>query len=172
MAQTIDKLLALAAVEHRQRIEDPVPVDLVTLVRDIAESAAPRLRTADVRLDVEADEGLPPLSGDAFLLRQMLGNLLDNAIDFSPRGGVVDIALSCGDSEVRIEVADRGPGVPDYALGRVFERFYSLPRPDGGGRSSGLGLPFVVEVAELHGGRVVLANRDGGGAVASVVLPL
>jgi two-component system sensor histidine kinase CreC len=172
MAQTIDKLLALAAVEHRNRIEQPTPVALVALARDIAESTAPRLRTADVRLEVEADDGLPPLSGDAFLLRQLLANLLDNAIDFSPRGGVVDIALRRGEGEVRIEVADRGPGVPDYALGRVFERFYSLPRPDGGGRSSGLGLPFVAEVAELHGGRASLANREGGGAIASVILPV
>lgn len=172
MAQTIDKLLALAAVEHRTRIEQPAPVDLVALVRELAEAAAPRLRTAGVGLDVKADDGLPPLPGDAFLLQQMLGNLLDNAIDFSPRGGAVAITLRCVDGKLHVEVVDRGPGVPDYALGRVFERFYSLPRPHGGGRSSGLGLPFVAEVAELHGGRATLANREDGGAVASVVLPV
>ncbi|HWI24521.1 MAG TPA: ATP-binding protein, partial [Lysobacter sp.] len=62
-------------------------------------------------------------------------------------------------------------GVPDYALPRVFERFYSLPRPEGGSRSSGLGLCFVAEVAALHGGNVRLGNRDGGGAVAVLELP-
>ena len=72
----------------------------------------------------------------------------------------------------RFEVRDRGPGVPDYARERVFERFYSLPRPDGGSRSSGLGLCFVAEVADLHGGRASLDNREGGGAVATLELPM
>jgi two-component system sensor histidine kinase CreC len=61
--------------------------------------------------------------------------------------------------------------VPDYALARAFERFYSLPRPAGGSRSSGLGLCFVAEVAALHGGEATLVNRPGGGAVASLLLP-
>src|SRR3546814_6298467 len=83
---------------------------------------------------------------------------------FAPRGSVVDIGVQREAGRVRIDVADRGPGVPDYAVGRVFERFYSLPRPDGGSRSSGLGLCFVAQVAQLHDGDATLANRDGGGA--------
>ena len=79
--------------------------------------------------------------------------------------------VTAAGTQVRIEVADRGAGVPDYALPRVFERFYSLPRPEGGSRSSGLGLCFVAEVAALHGGNVRLGNRDGGGAVAVLELP-
>jgi two-component system sensor histidine kinase CreC len=62
--------------------------------------------------------------------------------------------------------------VPDYALGRVFERFYSLPRPDGGHRSSGLGLCFVAQVADLHGGSAALDNRPEGGACATLRLPV
>ena len=68
-------------------------------------------------------------------------------------------------------MADRGSGVPEYALDRVFERFYSLARPGTGQRSSGLGLSFVQEVARLHGGRVSLRNRDDGGAQAVLWLP-
>ena len=68
-------------------------------------------------------------------------------------------------------MADAGPGIPDYAAERVFERFYSLPRPDGS-RSSGLGLPFVREVAGLHGGTIAVENGEGGGAVATLRLPL
>ena len=73
---------------------------------------------------------------------------------------------------VRLQVADRGAGIPDYARERVFERFYSLARPGSGRRSSGLGLPFVQEVARLHDGRASLDDRDGGGTVASLWLPL
>ena len=71
-----------------------------------------------------------------------------------------------------VALRDHGPGVPDYAQERVFERFYSLPRPGSGQRSSGLGLPFVAEVARLHGGRVSLRNHTEGGAEASLWLPL
>ena len=111
------------------------------------------------------------LRGDGVLLRQALVNLLDNALDFSPRGTAVEVRVSREGDAIRFEVADRGPGVPDYARERVFERFYSLPRPDGGSRSSGLGLPFVAQVAELHGGRAELRERDGGGTVAVLSLP-
>jgi two-component system sensor histidine kinase CreC len=69
-----------------------------------------------------------------------------------------------------VTVADRGTGVPDFGLRRAFERFFSLPRP-GGSRSSGLGLCFVAEVAALHGGEAALANREGGGAIATLSLP-
>lgn len=75
------------------------------------------------------------------------------------------------DGHLQWSVEDRGSGVPDYALERVFERFYSLARPQTGQRSSGLGLPFVREVARLHGGEATLDNRDGGGAVATLRLP-
>lgn len=115
---------------------------------------------------------LPAIEGDPFLLRQLLANLIDNAIDFSPADGVVDLRLQAQSDGLHIEVGDRGPGIPDFALARVFERFYSLPRPDGSARGNGLGLNFVAEIAKLHGGEVRLGNRDGGGAIATVVLPL
>ena len=171
MAAMIDKLLALAAVEHRQRLEQTAPVDLAGVAREVAEAVAPRLRAGGVALQLEADEPLPSPRGDAFLLRQALENLVDNAIVFSPRGGTVSVALHARDGGVAIEVADEGPGIPEYALGQVFERFYSTPRPGDGGRSSGIGLTFVAEVAQLHGGRAWLRNRDGGGALAGLELP-
>ena len=171
MATMIDKLLALAAVEHRQHLEDPRPVDLRAVLDDAAEDALPRLRQAGVTLSCALDEGLPPVHGDAVLLRQALDNLVENAIDFAPAGSVVDVRVHAVGDNVALDVADRGPGVPEYARDRVFERFYSLARPDGGSRSSGIGLCFVAEVAALHEGRVALEGRDGGGTVARLVLP-
>jgi two-component system sensor histidine kinase CreC len=109
--------------------------------------------------------------GDPFLLRQAVRNLLDNAIAFSPRGGRIVLDLTRDEGSACIRVTDAGPGIPDYAGDRVFERFYSLPRPNGS-RSSGLGLPFAREVAGLHGGTVAVGNGEGGGAVATLRLPL
>lgn len=170
LAQMIDKLLALAAVEHRQRIEQPETIALDALLRDAAAPLAARLEHAGVSLRLPADAAEVALAGDPFLLRQAVHNLLDNAADFAPRGSAIEVTLARSAGGLRIAIADRGAGVPDYAIGRVFERFYSLPRP-GGGRSSGIGLCFVAEVAGLHGGRATLANRDGGGAVATLQLP-
>ena len=170
MAQMVDKLLALAAVEHRQRIEQPQRLDAAMLLGEAVEAVRAHSEGVGIALQVDAMAGLA-LTGDGFLLRQALVNLLVNALDFAPRGSTVEVrALREGDG-VRIEVADRGPGVPDYARERVFERFYSLPRPDGGSRSSGLGLPFVAQVAELHGGRARLVEREGGGSIAVLSLP-
>ena len=171
MTQMVDKLLALAAVEHRQRIEQPETVRPQQLLDAAAQDVAARARAAGVEIVLQADAAVAGVSGDPFLLRQMLVNLLDNAIDFSPRGGRVEAAVEARGGHVCFHVRDRGPGVPAYAAERIFERFYSLARPGSGARSSGLGLSFVREVAALHGGEVSVVNRDGGGAHAEVRLP-
>ncbi|NYZ62992.1 two-component system sensor histidine kinase CreC [Luteimonas deserti] len=172
MTQAIDKLLALAAVEHRRRIDQPERVALPGLVDAALESVRDDPRGVPVRLEIDPACRSAHVDGDPFLLRQMLANLVDNACDFSAAGEAIEVAVAPGPGSVRITVADRGPGVPDYALSRVFERFYSLPRPRGGSRSSGIGLAFVAEVAALHGGRAALDNRAGGGAIATIELPL
>jgi len=170
MAQAIDKLLALAAVESRQRIDQPEEVDIAALVAEVAEAFALQARKAGIAIRGEGGDARYVIPGDAFLLRQAVSNLFDNALAHAPAGSVVGWQLRTADGQLSVEITDEGAGVPEYALGRVFERFYSLPRPDGG-RSSGLGLPFVAEVAELHGGSITLDNREGGGAVGRLRLP-
>ena len=172
LAQMIDKLLALAGVEHRQRLENREAIDVVELVRSAGEQCAPRLARNGLHLESSIPEALPQLQGDAFLLRQALVNLIENAADFSPDGARIEVRVLAEGSGIRFAVVDEGPGVPDYALPRVFERFYSLPRPQGGSRSSGLGLCFVAEVAALHGGQAALANREPHGTAASLTIPL
>ncbi|MEP6632813.1 MAG: two-component system sensor histidine kinase CreC [Luteimonas sp.] len=171
LAQMIDKLLALAAVEHRQRLDRPEIVDIAALIDEAKEQSAPKFASAGIALHSSIG-AVGTIPGDRFLLRQALANLLENAVDFAPAGSSVDVSAKRDGERVRIEIADRGAGVPDYAIGRVFERFYSLPRPDGGSRSSGLGLCLVAEVADLHGGTAALSNREGGGAFALLELPI
>lgn len=171
LASMVDRMLALAAVEHRQRLESPQRLGVADLLEAVAGDSRARLEAKGLRLALRID-GAPRVDGDAFLLRQALGNLVENAADFAPAGSVVDVDAAIDAGGVAIRVGDRGPGVPDYARERVFERFYSLPRPDGGHRSTGLGLCFVAEVADLHGGAIALDDRDGGGALATLRLPL
>ncbi len=171
LAQMVDKLLALAAVEHRQRLDATDRVAISGVVDDAVRDLAPRAEAQRVRLQATAVDPRLQVRGDAFLLRQALGNLIDNAIAYSPADATVRIDASREGERVVIRVHDAGPGVPGYAQARVFERFYSLARPDGGSRSSGLGLPFVAEVAALHGGEATLTNGEEGGAIATLALP-
>jgi two-component system, OmpR family, sensor histidine kinase CreC len=166
----IDKLLALVRVEKQQRIDDAAPFDIAALLQDVAGDFQSRLTARRLQLEVDAEAALA-LRGDALLLRQALGNLLDNAIGFAPPGSTIRLAARRDGAGIEISVADAGPGIPAYAEARLFERFYSLPRPDGA-KSTGLGLPFVREVAALHGGSVEVANRAGGGCRAALRLPL
>jgi two-component system sensor histidine kinase CreC len=170
MAGMIDKMLALAAVEYRQTLEQREPVDLVALAEEARQLVEPHLSGKSLRLRLELPEKPVIVAGDRFLLIQAVTNLLDNSIDFSPVEGEIVLCVMQEGGDGCISVRDGGPGIPDFARDRVFERFYSLPRPDGG-RSSGLGLSFVREVALLHGGRVALDNRPEGGAVAELRLP-
>ena len=100
-------------------------------------------------------------------LHQIVFNVLDNALEASPEWVRMDV--SCEDGWVQVEIRDRGPGIPDFAKSKVFERFYSLARPDGSRRGSGLGLPFVREALRLHGGSVELFAAPDAGTVARVV---
>jgi len=170
LSTMIDRVLSLAALEYSQSLDRREQVELSELAARVGAGLAPRLERHGLTLDQAIEPGLS-ISGNAFLLEQALSNLLDNAIEFSPAGSRLELHLARDNERVRLRVADRGPGVPEFALPRVFERFYSLPRPDGA-RSSGIGLNFVREVAALHGGEAWLRNRDGGGAEAGLDLPL
>jgi two-component system sensor histidine kinase CreC len=163
MQLIIERMLQLARVEQLQRPEDDQPLDLADLVRQVVASRASALACRDLKTSIHA-QGAYPCRGDAFLLEQAIANLLDNAIDFSPAGGEIDVILQKMPGKLRLAVRDRGEGAPDYALPRIFERFYSLPRPVTGHKSTGLGLPFVREVAQLHGGDAHFANHPQGGA--------
>jgi len=167
----IDRLLELSSLERRgalERVENVAVSALVDTVRDeVLPSAA--TRSISVVANVDADLAI---AGDTFLLQRALSNLVRNAIDFAPNASTVEIRAAAVRSNVEIAVRDRGPGLPDYARARVFEKFFSLPRPATGKRSTGLGLAFVREVAQLHGGSARLANRPEGGAVATLILPL
>jgi len=108
--------------------------------------------------------------GERFLLRQAVSNLLQNAIDFSPQGGEVSLECRVADRAFEVNIVDQGEGIPDYAWDRIFERFYSLPRPGGAQKSTGLGLNLVKEAVELHGGSVSI-ERVGAATRAQIRLP-
>ena len=157
----IERLLHLAQVEQRQGLEERVTVALGALVDELLQAQQARITAAGLQVEEALPAGLS-LRGERFLLRQALANLLDNALDFTPPGGRIRIAAERRGERVVLRLFNQGEAIPDYALARLTERFYSLPRPNGGRKSTGLGLNFVQEVAELHGGELQVGNVEGG----------
>ena len=170
LQQMIERLLDLARVEQMQRLEDEQQVAVSAVLDELLLAHAPRIAMAgvQVRQQVPVDARV---WGDGFLLRQALSNLLDNALDFTPPGGRLVFELSRDGQRAALSLFNQGPAIPDYALGRVSERFYSLPRPASGRKSTGLGLNFVAEVMQLHGGELRVENVVEGVRV-SLCLPL
>lgn len=166
----VDRLLTLARLERRQSLDEVAHVDLRELVEQVIADHEPALRQRGLRCVNRIGAGAA-VEGEAFLLRQALSNLLSNAIDFSPEGGEIELDAEVANERLTLCVRDCGPGIPDYALQRVFERFYSLVHPATQRKGTGLGLPFVREIALLHGGEATLTNREGGGAEARLTLP-
>lgn len=161
MQQLIERLLNLAQVEQRQGLEERVAVPMAALIDELLRAQAARIEGR--RLTVE--QTIAPdllLIGEPFLLRQALGNLLDNALDFTPIAGLLRFSAERVGEQVELRVFNEAAPIPDYALPRLSERFYSLPRPDSGRKSTGLGLNFVEEVVKLHGGSMQIRNVESG----------
>jgi two-component system sensor histidine kinase CreC len=169
--EVVDRMLELTALESRRALERPGVVALRALAQEAVDASAGPAGLRRVTVQLAPGDDLA-VEGDAFLLRRALGNLLDNAIDFSPEGGEVRVTLQRDGRTAVLQVQDQGAGVPDYAEDQVFEKFYSLARPHTGRKSTGLGLAFVREIAALHQGRATLANAEAGGACATLQLPL
>jgi two-component system, OmpR family, sensor histidine kinase CreC len=165
----VDRMLSLAAIEKRKELGRGESIDIQVLLDDVSDSLLPVMQGKGVGIQSSVQEGIR-ICGEYFLLRQAVANLIQNAVDFSPRNAAVEVKVTCEEGVATIHVFDRGSGIPDYALERVFDRFYSLARPDGSAKSSGLGLNFVREIARLHGGDATLCNRSAGGVEATLSL--
>jgi two-component system sensor histidine kinase CreC len=164
-----DRLLELAALERSGRLRHAEPVALHALAARVA--AATRASAAARGVTVtESYSGSDAVRGDPLLLQQAIDNLLRNALDFSASGQSVTLSASADNLGVTIGVQDEGPGIPEYARERIFDRFYSLPRPASGRKSTGLGLNFVREVAQLHGGSITIEN-PARGTLALLFIP-
>jgi two-component system sensor histidine kinase CreC len=165
----VERMLELAAIEARLGRLELAAVDLRKIAGEVVAGAD--AAAAAKRVTLRLQDGPPvTVSGERFLLAQAISNLTQNALDFSTSGGAILIEVSVENGLGRVIVEDSGPGVPDYALPRIGERFYSLARPETGRKSTGLGLSMVIEIARLHGGNFALRNRPEGGARAEFTI--
>jgi two-component system sensor histidine kinase CreC len=167
----VDRMLELSELETRQTLRNEESVSLGALVNTVVESKAPILSRKGIQLTNNVDENMK-VQGDPFLLHQALSNIIQNSIDFSLPGSSITMTSRVDGERLSLSVDDEGPGIPEHYRERVFDKFFSLQRPDTGKKSTGLGLNFVREVAILHGGDIVLENLPDKGLRAVLSLPV
>ena len=163
LLEIFSALLRIAQIEAGAQKSAFAPVDLSALVRSIAEAYAPAAEDSRHKLDIEVQDGVT-MTGDRQLLAQLFTNLVENALNHTPAGSTVRLALRTAATGFEAEVADNGPGVPEAERDKVLNRFYRLDRSRTT-KGSGLGLALVKAIASLHGLSLRLEDRKPGLAV-------
>jgi two-component system phosphate regulon sensor histidine kinase PhoR len=173
MERMVKDLLRLARLDAGQETLDLVDCDTRGLLQSVVSDTAPSLDSRGQHAEIAVGPGAESLRADPAKLHDALRNLVANASTYSPERTGIHVEARAEPGRIVIAVADRGPGIPDEDLSRVFERFYRVDKSrarDPGG--TGLGLAIVKHLVELHGGHVRAENRTDGGAEFTIELPL
>jgi len=165
----VGNLLDLSRIEAGSIRPEKAWYDLGSLINEVAG----RLRTvtAGHKLVIDVPDGLPPVRFDYVEIDQVISNLIENAVNYTPSGTEISVSAQTAGDEVHVEVADRGPGIPEAAIPRLFDAFYRAS-DSGWAKGSGLGLAVAKGLVEAHGGYIRFENREGGGARFVFTLPL
>jgi signal transduction histidine kinase len=165
LARLTEDLLELSRIEAGQLQLEFRPVSVQQLVESCTETASLKAGSKQLELQVNLPEALPAIRGDTNRLQEVLQNLLDNAIQYTPSGGRVEVSAGRAGDEVIVTVADTGIGIPQAEQSRIFERFYRVDaarsREAGG---TGLGLSIARHIVEAHGGRIWVESSVGEGS--------
>ena len=171
MERLVKDLLRLARLDARQEVLDVAPCDLQALFQAVVSDLAPSIEAKQQHVGIDVSVDACTVDADPAKLHDVIRNLVENAVNYSSDRAEIELSARRDDGAVRIQVADSGPGIPPQDLGRVFERFYRVDKSRTG-PGTGLGLAIVKHLVELHGGEARAENREGGGAVFTVNLPL
>jgi two-component system sensor histidine kinase KdpD len=167
--QLVGNLLEMTRLEAGAVKVHREPRDLQDVIGAALRQFSERL--ADRAVEVELPPALPLVPLDSVLVVHVLANLIDNALKYSPPDSPIEIRARAADTEIEVQVADRGSGIPADDLSHVFDKFYRVQQPDMVG-GTGLGLSISKGLVEAHGGRIWAEGRPGGGTVVTIALPL
>jgi two-component system sensor histidine kinase KdpD len=165
----VGNLLSMTRIESGALYLHRQPEELQDIVNTALEMLGKQIAGNPVRVNIPPD--FPPVSVDIGLMVQVLVNILDNAVKYSPPGSPIDISAGEDGLTAHIEIADRGIGIPSEETAHVFEKFYRIQRPENVS-GSGLGLSISKGLVEAHGGKIYALPRPGGGTVIAVELPI
>jgi two-component system phosphate regulon sensor histidine kinase PhoR len=171
LVKLVDDLLDLSLLESKRVALELQPVDVGVLVAHTVDKLRPLAQTQRLSLHQTAPPGIL-ISADADRLAQVLTNLVDNALKYTPEGGQVDVQVAAINGEVEVQVNDSGRGIGAEDLPHVFERFYRADRSrTRGSGGTGLGLAITKHIVEAHGGRISVSSRPNEGTTFKVTLP-
>jgi signal transduction histidine kinase len=175
MLKLVNDILDVSRLESGRMLLERTAVSLADLIAETLRAQSLLAADKSLRLESDAPPALPPAWADARLIERVLQNLVDNAIKFTPPGGLVKVTARPGDQEpaepphLRVSVADSGPGIPPELQSKMFQKFVVGQREKGG---SGLGLAFCKLVVEAHGGHIWFESEPEQGTTFTFTLPL
>jgi two-component system phosphate regulon sensor histidine kinase PhoR len=172
MERLVKDLLRLARLDARQEILETARCDIRQIFSAVTADLAPSIEAKGQHVTQQVAAEARMVDGDPAKLHDIVRNLVENAVNYSPQGAEVRLGAAQDNGSYLITVADSGPGIPSEDLTRVFERFYRVDKSRSRPGGTGLGLAIVKHLVELHGGEAVAANRPEGGAVFTVKLPV
>jgi two-component system phosphate regulon sensor histidine kinase PhoR len=171
MERMVADLLRLARLDAHQERLDCARCDVHQLFERVVDDLGPSIHAKALRIVIDVPPEAAGLVADPAKLHDVLRDLVENAVNYSPDGSEIRLAASRDGEKYQLTVSDVGPGIPTEDLARVFERFYRVDKSRGRPGGTGLGLSIVKHLVELHGGDVTAANRPEGGATFTVRLP-
>lgn len=172
LAHFINDFLDLARLESgRARIKF-APVDAPRLVREVVQLMQPQAAKSGLTLTAHVPAELPVIQGDSERLKQIMINLVSNAIKYNREGGRVTISLDAEGDRLRVQIIDTGKGIPPEAVPNLFKKFYRVPDSEGWAQGTGLGLSIVKQLVEAHGGQIQAESQVGVGTTITFTLPL
>ena len=172
MERLVKDLLRLARLEAGQEVVELLPCDVRGLLQGIANDFEATAAQKQLTIDVQVEPAAVTLVTDAAKLHDIARNLIENAVNYTPEGGAIEVKAWRGNGLVQLTVADTGHGIAPDDLPRIFERFYRVDKSRTGPGGTGLGLTIVKHLAQVLGGEVTASNQPGGGALFTVTLPL
>lgn len=172
LSQMINDFLDLSQLETGRTRLEKTRVNLQTLLQEVVELFYPQAQDQNITLTLDIEHNLPEIMSDANRLKQVLVNLVDNAIKYSKSGGLVTIMVSFNEVRVQISIRDTGLGIAQNELEAVFDKFYRVPSHESTARGSGLGLPIAKKIIEAHKGDIWVESEVGTGSTFTFSLPL
>ncbi len=171
LSNLIENVLSISRIESRNVTYNLTPTEISPVVMEVYDSQKIQCENKGLNFRIDVEENMPEILADRDAIKQVLLNLVGNAIKFTPKGGSISISMKKNGAFGSIEVEDNGLGIPEKDLSRVFEKFYRVYRPGTEIQGTGLGLPIVKDIVEFHNGKIDIESREGKGTKFRIYLP-
>ncbi|HBY19040.1 MAG: PAS/PAC sensor hybrid histidine kinase [Marinimicrobia bacterium 46_43] len=172
LARLIEDVLSISKIESGKITFEMKPLNLDEVIQDAVTIYRTQAEDKQIDLTYEKDEKLPEILGDRDAMSQVIGNLINNALKFTPSKGIIDVRLKHKNHQIVLDVEDNGMGIPKNEQDKIFQKFYRIHRPGTQIQGTGLGLSIVMEIIEKHKGKIEVFSEENKGSLFRISLPV